>query len=125
MKHLLIQTEKHTRTLCGVLIWGAISYLLQDLGARLLSELSYLQLFWLITGITAFLVQSFFSLLSKQRELQKLKKINSQLLESKKYELQKLKSKNAELLADLHHMNPNYEEDKEFGDTFDEAVSKP
>jgi hypothetical protein len=125
MKHLLIQSEKHIRTLCGVLIWGAISYLLQDLGARLLSELSYLQLFWLITGITAFLVQSFFSLLSKQRELQKLKKINSQLLESKKYELQKLKSENAELLSDLHLLNPNYIEDKEFGDAFDEAVSKP
>jgi uncharacterized membrane protein YuzA (DUF378 family) len=107
MKHLLIQSEKHIRTFCGVLIWGAISYLLQDLGARLLGGLSYLQLFWLITGITAVLVRSFF------------------YLHSYKTELKTLKSKNAELLADLHHLNPTYEEDKEFGDAFDEAVSKP
>ncbi|RNF52974.1 hypothetical protein EBI00_02415 [Marinomonas hwangdonensis] len=107
MKHLLIQTEKHIRTLCGVLIWGAVSYLLQDLGARLLGELSYLQLFWLITGITAVLVRSFFS------------------LHSYKTELKTLKSKNAELLSDLHLLNPNYIQDKEFSDAFDEAVSKP
>jgi hypothetical protein len=89
------------------LLESALLYFLQDYSIRVLTDLQPVKTYWLIAVIGSLLVLSFVGLIYYF------------------YQTKKLNNQNAELLSDLHLLNPNYIEDKEFGDAFDEAVSKP
>jgi predicted PurR-regulated permease PerM len=107
------------------LLESALLYFLQDYSIRVLTDLQPVKTYWLIAVIGSLLVLSFVGLIYYFYQTKKLNNQIIQFSKSKKRELQKLKNQNTELLSDLHLLNPNYIEDKEFGDAFDEAVSKP